>query len=248
MGGFDPVAFGERLREELDLKGWDVKAFQQKVAAKVPGNRMGTSYGSIWSYVNDQAPQEPRRETVEAMASLLGVRPDYLLFGGPRTETDVRAAQHSEAAIAEERIDPVLEIFIEHFPGSGRQRPHHGPGPAAEAMLWRLHSSVEMAGSDLAHLEGREWRLDEDKEIEIAHQMVRALLAPLKELDALPPRLVEPGRRVAESGGQFHAGMVGPPLDDYLIGACEVLRGVIERQRRSIQFERRNRRNTNTED
>jgi transcriptional regulator with XRE-family HTH domain len=237
MGGFDPVAFGGRLREELERRGWDVKTFQQNVAAKVPGSRMGTSYGSIWSYVNDQAPQEPRRETVEAMAALLGVRPDYLLFGDHRTEADVRAAQHSDAAVEEERNDPVLEIFRECFPGIGG-RTHKGPGAAAEAMLWRLFSAMTLMRWDLAQIEGEE--IDHGElDVEVAHQMVKALLAPLEAMDALPPPLVRPGHRQAASAAQWHAGMTGSSLDDYLIGACEVLRGVVEKQRRSIEWSRR---------
>jgi hypothetical protein len=90
---------------------------------------------------------------------------------------------------------------------------------------------------DLAQIEGKE--VDHDAlDVEVAYQMVKALLAPLEAMDTLPPPLVRPGYRRADSAAQWHAGMTGPPLDDYLIGACEVLRGVVEEQRRSIGWSR----------
>lgn len=94
---FEPEGFGWRVRNALLAKGWDVKALQEAVRARY-GNLLGSSYGSVWSYVNGKAPQEPRREVVEAMASLLDRPPRFLLFGeGPKTERE-KVAQ--EAAVS----------------------------------------------------------------------------------------------------------------------------------------------------
>src|SRR5689334_10691178 len=94
MPEFDPVAFGFRLREELERAGLDVKAFQAKVVER-GGAMVGTSYGSIWSFVKGHAPREPRVEVIEAMAHVLGVLPSYLMIGGPRT-TEAKAAADLE--------------------------------------------------------------------------------------------------------------------------------------------------------
>lgn len=92
---FDPEAFGRRLREAMacphvlpdgrEVEELDVKNLQEQVRAATRG-ATGTSYGSIWSYVNGKAPLEPRREVVEALGEILDRVPHYLMFGeGPRT-------------------------------------------------------------------------------------------------------------------------------------------------------------------
>lgn len=91
MTDFDPQAFGARLRDEMGVRGLDVKALREAVHLETGGAR-GTSYGSVWSYVNGQAPLEPRREVVEGMAKVLRVRAAWLLHGvEPRTEGEAVA-------------------------------------------------------------------------------------------------------------------------------------------------------------
>ena len=89
---FEPVGFGERLQAELDRRAWDVKTLQKAVRTKM-GKARGTSWGSIWSYVNGHAPIEPRREVMEALAELLGILPHFLMYGdGYRTAVEAAAA------------------------------------------------------------------------------------------------------------------------------------------------------------
>lgn len=96
MPDFDATAFGTRLHAALQDRGWDVKKLQETVRGRY-GRLPGSSYGNVWSYVNGKAPIEPRRELVDAMADLLGVFPEYLLFGGPRTDIEAAA---TEAALS----------------------------------------------------------------------------------------------------------------------------------------------------
>src|SRR5688500_18340553 len=82
MPEFNADQFGARLREALARGSMDVKALQEAVKARTRGAG-GSSYGSIWSYVNGKAPQEPRREVVEAIADVLGFSAEELRFGSP---------------------------------------------------------------------------------------------------------------------------------------------------------------------
>ncbi len=97
MPNYDPTTFGKRLKAELDARGWDVRTFQDKLKRATGGAR-GTSYSAVWTYVNGCGPADPRRSVVEAMARLLGVLPDYLWFGGPRTEVEAAAQREVEAS------------------------------------------------------------------------------------------------------------------------------------------------------
>jgi len=109
MPGFNPVALGERLREEMGKQTppLDVKALQKRVIENA-GEARGTSYGSIWSYVNGQAPLEPRREVIEGMATVFGVLPDYLLAGGPRTPEAKQVAELT----AQAKVENYLEVLV----------------------------------------------------------------------------------------------------------------------------------------
>jgi hypothetical protein len=118
MPEFDPKAFGSRLRGEMRERGVETKALQEDVRERTGGAR-GTSYGSVWSYVNGQAPVEPRREVVEAMAVELGVLPEYLLHGGPRTlaEAEVASAHEAEQPRFYARMLEELPRLKEFDPG-----------------------------------------------------------------------------------------------------------------------------------
>jgi hypothetical protein len=212
---FDPKAFGRRLSLELDAKKWDVRHFQQELEKRVKGERMGTSYGSVWSYVNGQAgTREPRRETVEAMAALLGVLPDYLLYDGPRTEAARIAALGSEEALEDQRrTDAVKAVFNERLWGLGTRANPGGPGAAAHAILWRLMGTLETYHWQRGALDGE---IDESAmEVEWANQIVSAILAPFGPLDSVPPP------------DSFY-------MDDYIIGACEVMRRVLQQHIRDM--------------
>jgi hypothetical protein len=107
----------------MEERGLQLKPFQEAVQEKT-GHARGTSYGQVWSYVKGQAPLEPRREVVEAMAEELGVLPTYLLYGGSRTAEEAQVVE----AVAEEegsflrrmqevipdlqRLDPSVQLAL----------------------------------------------------------------------------------------------------------------------------------------
>lgn len=205
----------------------DVKALQERVAAKVPGKRMGTSYGSVWSYVNGKAPQEPRRETVEAMADILGVRPEYLLFDEPRTEA-ARIAEEQASAIdtghswpAEWR--PILDAFPEfdHL------------DPAVRIMVMRLLEDVtegtvdpDATDDELMEAIGRKLGL-----------LLALLYTPLLTLRAPVTNLPPTDRRFTRYAvAMLHAiemALMGPPAvpgeeptDEWYAARIETLRNI----------------------
>lgn len=103
MPQVDPLALGKRLSKEMARSKLTLEGFRLAVENR-SGHARGTSYGSIWSYVNGQGSAEPRRELIEAMADVLGVLPDYLLTGrGPRTKED--AAMQEAGLYVDERRD-----------------------------------------------------------------------------------------------------------------------------------------------
>ena len=88
MGPFDKSGLGRNLKRELQAKGWTITKLRSEVTARLGEGHPHTSYGSVWSYVNGEAPDNPRREVLEAMADALGVRVEYLLHDGPRTDAE----------------------------------------------------------------------------------------------------------------------------------------------------------------
>ena len=153
MADFDPVSFGKRLREELKEQGWGVKRLREKLLART-GAARGTSYGSVWSYVNGEAPAEPHRKVVEAMSDLFGVMPGYLMFGGDRTAADARARQSISAASgapgpsADDMLEEVMHELWRHAVefqwGVLRQVGCRAPDPATLAEMPRV-----LSGGDL---------------------------------------------------------------------------------------------------
>jgi transcriptional regulator with XRE-family HTH domain len=105
----DSSTLGERLFASLQEKGWSYKEFQQKVQ-RVAGGARGTSYGTVWSYVNGEV-AEPRPRIVQAMAEVLGLSTEWLASGdGPRTEKEVaRSALGVEAG--DERTQQLGMLF-----------------------------------------------------------------------------------------------------------------------------------------
>lgn len=200
MQGFDPAWFGERIEEERNTRGWKLQTLQSELA-KQTDNARGTSYGAVWSYIKGKAPADPRREVIDGLAALFGVRPEYLMRPGEeRTDADATAARRAEARVSTERQDrdPEAEVFRDGL----------NPKVTAEAMLWRLWAPLFWKSS------GEE--SDEEQEaisVECAHRIVRAVLAPLEELDALSARDRDPVE-----------------WESYIIGVCAALYPVIQRQ------------------
>lgn len=241
MREYDPEGFGKRLSDEMGRAGIkDAQALQKRLDREAPPNTRGTSYTAVLQYVKGLWPSEPRREVVETLARMFDprMRPEYLLYEGePRTETDMEAGRRGESAVRPERHEPAATVFRSNLPGSGTRTHWPGPGPAAEAVLWRLWAPL-MGATVEARPDGAGPIDEEAIGVACAEQIVRALLAPLKEMDALPPRMLEPGRLQADSQMSFRARMSGPYLDDYIIAACEALRPVVQRQANAISEER----------
>jgi hypothetical protein len=235
MAEFDPVGFGERLSLAMEKAGIpDVRALQKRLAKKT--TERGTSYPQVWSYVNGRAPDSgPRRAIVEALADILRVRPEYLLHDGPRTETERQAGERATAALhppVAAWANDIEALFNENFPGL--DRPTLGPGPAARAQLWRLWTAVQYVRAMVAMLSGvSAEELDQHEAeyaIAAAQQVIQAVLAPLHELDALPPAYAAPGHLQGRDSVNFAAAMFGDRLDSYVITTCETLLAVSRRQ------------------
>jgi len=158
----DPRALGERLSVRLQEKGWSYKEFQRKVERAAGGAR-GTSYGSVWSYVNGEV-AEPRPRVVEAMAEVLGLSTSWLTYGdGPRTQKDIartalgtdvgdekarrlsslfRAMETArsrlpplEASLLERRDHVVENLVVDLLESGGRGLETYGEGEVAEAFV-----------------------------------------------------------------------------------------------------------------
>jgi transcriptional regulator with XRE-family HTH domain len=93
----DADSVGHRLSERLQERGWGYEEFHRRVREAAGGAR-GSSYGSVWAYVNGKV-SEPRPAVVRAMAEVLDVTYDWLMTGkGPRTVEDAARDRRTEAA------------------------------------------------------------------------------------------------------------------------------------------------------
>jgi transcriptional regulator with XRE-family HTH domain len=156
----DSQVLGARLAASLQEKGWSYKEFQKKVQRAAGGAR-GTSYGTIWSYVNGEV-AEPKPRVVRAMADALGLSTHWLVSGrGPRTQKEVvreslhedlrnettarlgsllRAMETARSRLPPlerqllERRDHVLEnLVVDLLESGGRGLETYGEGEVAEA-------------------------------------------------------------------------------------------------------------------
>lgn len=176
----DPTALGRRLASRLEEKGWAYKDFQRRVRDASGGAR-GTSYGSIWAYVNGQV-AEPRPRIVAVMADVLGLSREWLATGrGPRTR--------EEAARRELVADPDPED--EHMRGLVRAMElarRRLPSPESE-LLGRRDHLLETLVVDLLESGGRGLESYGEGEVAEAVTLVAWLLAlPLRMLDPGDPR------------------------------------------------------------
>ncbi len=158
----DANALSQRLSRRLREKGWGYQEFHKKVRDACRGAR-GSSYGSVWSYVNGKV-TEPRPTVVRAMADVLDLRYEWLVSGdGPETrEHAARKAALQEEPGAEDqrhlerlmkamerararlpathvgllsRRDHVLEnLVIDLLTSQGRGLETYGEGEVAEAV------------------------------------------------------------------------------------------------------------------
>lgn len=189
----DPAAFSRRLSSRLEEKGWGYKEFQRRVREATGGAR-GTSYGSVWAYVNGEV-AEPRPWIVAAMADVLGLSREWLATGeGPRTleevaRTDLEDPAHDipHTRDAEDRVRALVRAM----------ELARGRLPAIEAqLLARRDHVLENLVIDLLECGGRGLESYGEGEVAEAITLVAWLLT-------LPLRMMDPDdhdRRLGERG------------------------------------------------
>lgn len=238
MAQFDPVALGRRLKRALDDRGWDVKRLQREVRQKI-GNARGTSYGSVWSYVNGKAPAEPRREVVEAFEDLLGLRRGHLMHGGPPTEEHALVSEAADGLwsrldeVRRQRMVAVVRAVKQELSYPEESRPSvHGLRPEEQTLpiwapltieAWRRRRRLEDARA--IAFEG-----DPPDDEAVAREIGRALAAPLRILAGGPENFTSRG------------------LDDYMTLMLPVLLNVGKLEHRELPSESDEESPTPTED
>lgn len=180
----DPTDFGRRLSSRLEEKGWAYKEFQRRVRDATGGAR-GTSYGSVWAYVNGEV-AEPRPRIVAAMADVLGLSREWLATGtGPRTrEEAARRALDARSGPREreeggERIRGLVRAM--------QMARNRLPEPEAE-LLSRRDQVLEGLVVDLLESGGRGLESYGEGEVAEAVTLVAWLLT-------LPLRMLDPDER-----------------------------------------------------
>ena len=222
MPEFDPIPFGSRLKAAMADLDLDVKGLQRDLVRRTNKAR-GTSYGNIWSYVNGQAPLEPRREVVDALGEILDRLPDYLMFGTPpktSREAELLLLQESEVESRPSK-EPHKQAFREGLPFDRL-------GSVARGQLWRLWGAFYDLHCLRRELMGETLAPEDEHElggVESAREVARALRGPLLDMD-----LIVPGDGTkAATPGQFY-GAFGSQLDSYIIQASEALMGLVDHQ------------------
>lgn len=115
---YDPAAFGARLTSESAKAGLTVRDLEREIRARI-GPVRGTSRANLATWLRGQGPApdagEPRRNVVEALARVFStpasaVRPEHLLYGGPRTEAEAAAEEEAR------QHTPVYDEVRAHIP------------------------------------------------------------------------------------------------------------------------------------
>lgn len=165
----DSGSLAGRLAARLDEKGWGYEDFHRRVRDAADGAR-GSSYGSVWGYVNGKV-SEPRPRIVQAMADVLGVRYEWLAAGdGPPTPEEaarVDTPQRAAVEAGERRLVRLLEAME-----TARDRL---PDPPAR-VLARQDRVVERLVIDLLESDGRSFDSYAEGEVAEATRLVTWLL------------------------------------------------------------------------
>lgn len=97
------MGWQERLKNQVKGAGWNVTAFQAKLAEFEV--RAPTSYGSVWAYLNDPEAKAPPMKFFQIAAEVLGVRAAWLAFDdGKSTEEEERRRRWEEEEAARRDI------------------------------------------------------------------------------------------------------------------------------------------------
>lgn len=166
----DSAKLSRRLAGALQEKGWGYEDFHQRVRTAADGAR-GSSYGSVWSYVNGKV-AEPRPRIVRAMADVLGVNYGWLATGdGPRTREELARRDSTPQAAARDAGADRLARLLTAMEGA-RERL---PDPPAR-MLARQDRVVERLVIDLLESAGRTFESYAEGEVAEATRLVTWLL------------------------------------------------------------------------
>lgn len=205
----DSRALGVRLAERLHEKGWSYKEFQRRVQSAAGGAR-GTSYGTVWSYVNGEV-SEPRAKVVQAMADVLGLSTDWLLSGeGPRTHGEVaRRSVRGETPEAKDDRTDRLGVLYRAMEAARARLPQ-----LESDLLTRRDHVIENLVVDLLESGGR--GLETYGEGEVAEAMVLVSWLISLPLRILGPDELRRRRRGAEEyvlamGAALRIAMAEPP-------------------------------------
>lgn len=183
----DAAALGRRLASRLEERGWGYKEFQRRVREATGGAR-GTSYGSVWAYVNGEV-AEPRPRIVAAMADVLGLSREWLATGtGPRTREAAARSRGAEDGVGPEADDPGFLSLVRAMERARTRLP-----PREAELLSRRDHVLEDLVVDLLESGGRGLESYGEGEVAEAVTLVAWVLA-------LPLRLLDPqGRRRREA-------------------------------------------------
>jgi hypothetical protein len=212
------ASFAQRL-EHARVKVAGINSWKELQRRLCEENVFEVHYNTIINYhthtVRADKRREPSIDYMMRVCDVLAVRPEWLLLGkGKPTAAEMATdaaeevargrggsadAGHGGAAWAAEvdrRFDEAFPGTGRHEQGAGEPRRIQGPGTAAHAQLWRVWAAVRGVSSRIAQSRGELERMDDPAvdaadAIECAEQVVRAVLAPLKEIDALPPRSMD---------------------------------------------------------
>jgi transcriptional regulator with XRE-family HTH domain len=166
----DSAALSRRLAGALQDKGWGYEDFHQRVRTAADGAR-GSSYGSVWSYVNGKV-AEPRPRIVRAMADVLGVTYEWLATGdGPKTREELARSGSTPRAAALDAGADRLARLLAAMEGA-RER---APDPSAQ-LLARQDRVVERLVIDLLESDGRSFESYAEGEVAEATRLVTWLL------------------------------------------------------------------------
>ena len=179
----------------------------RKLAEEMRGRYMhlrGSSYGGIRQYVEGKI-ESPRVDLLEAIADVLGVRPEWLTFNdGPMTKRQEQAQKVRKRTKAQEErgeFEPWQERYDSMLVGMKRPLPLWGVAGyfyATEPLVQGLVVDVlESGGEDLL-----KWS-PEDVE-EVTYWLMKLIAAPARDLRPGGPELVG---RVMEKWPEYFAAM-----------------------------------------
>jgi hypothetical protein len=188
-GGWDG-----RLRKAMRQRGVSVRALYRSVENRFPTIR-GGSYGGVRLYCGSKPPKQPRLDLLEAFATVLEVRHEWLAFGeGARTEAGQEGAEAATAAEVlrlghhvQERAARIRALVSKEVakalgvgpPPSGAASPEWLPGAV---VLWSRLRTVLLTRIHLS--EGEPPPFPEDQAM--ARLAARAIAAPLRALKINP--------------------------------------------------------------